>query len=178
MFVNKHFTNFTNIQLENSYDQECEIFRIVFLYEHKLLLSGSARKPNKIWVDKVSEFYSNSFKKWLKFNDTEMYSIHNEGKFVVAKRFIRTVKTKIYKYMISKSKNVYIHKLGDILNEYNNTYHKIVKMKPVHIKKNTYIDSNKEVNDNDKDLKFKFGDQNTKIFLLKDTLQTSLKKFL
>ena len=56
-------------------------------------------KPNKIWVDKVSEFYNNSFRKWLKDNDIEMYPIHNEGKSVVAERFIRALKTKIYKYM-------------------------------------------------------------------------------
>ena len=74
----------------------------------QIILKESNRKPNKIWVDKGSEFYNNSFKKWLKDNDIEMYSIHNEGKSVVAKRFIRTLKTKIYKYMTSVSKNVYI----------------------------------------------------------------------
>ena len=61
-------------------------------------------KPNKIWVDKGSEFYNNSFKKWLKDNDIEMYSIHNEGKSFAAERFIRTLKNKIYKYMTSVSK--------------------------------------------------------------------------
>ena len=114
------------------------------------------RKPNKIWVDNGSEFYNSSFKKWLKDNDIEMYSIHNEGKSVVAERFIRTLKTKIYKYMTSVSKNVYIDKLNDIVNEYNNTYHRTIKMKPVDVKDNAYIDSNKEVND--KDPKFKIGD--------------------
>ena len=85
-----------------------------------------------------------------------MYSIHNEGKSVVAERFIRTLKTKIYKYMTSISKNVYIDKLDDIVNEYNNTYHRTIKMKPVDVKDDTYIDSNKDVND--KDPKFKVGD--------------------
>ena len=65
------------------------------------ILKKSDRKPNKIWVDKGSEFYNNSFKKWLKDNDIEIYSIHNEGKFVVAERFIRKLKTKSYKYMTS-----------------------------------------------------------------------------
>ena len=88
------------------------------------ILDDSNRKPNKIWVDKGSEFYNNSFKKWLKDNDNEMYSIHNEEKSVVAERFIRILKTKIYKYMISVSKNVYIDKLDDILHQYNNTYHR------------------------------------------------------
>ena len=68
------------------------------------ILDKSGRKPNKIWVDKGSEFYNSSFKKWLKDNDIEMHSIHNERKFVVAERFIRTLKTKIYKQMISNIK--------------------------------------------------------------------------
>ena len=68
-----------------------------------------------------------------------MYSIHNEGKSVVAERFIRTLKTKIYKYMTSISKNVYMDKLDDIVNEYNNTY-RTIKMKSVDVKDNTYID--------------------------------------
>ena len=85
-----------------------------------------------------------------------MYLIHNEGKFVVAERFIRTLKTKFYKYMTSCiSKNVYVNKLDDIVDEYNNTYHRTIKMKPVDVKDNTYIDFNKEVND--KDPKFKVG---------------------
>ena len=59
------------------------------------ILDDSKRIPNKIWVDKGSEFYNNTFKKWLKDNNIETYLIHNEGKSVVAERFIRTVKTKI-----------------------------------------------------------------------------------
>ena len=57
-----------------------------------------------MWVDKGSEFYSSSFKKWLKDNDIEMYSTHNEGKSVVAERFIRTLKNKIYKHTTLVSK--------------------------------------------------------------------------
>ena len=60
-----------------------------------------------------------------------MYSTHNGGKFVIAERFIRTLKNKIYKYMTSVSKNMYIEKLDDIVNEYNNAYHSTIKMKPV-----------------------------------------------
>ena len=101
----------------------------------------SNRKPNKIWVAKESEFYNSYFKKWLKDNDIEMHSIHNEEKFVVAEWVIRTLKTKIYRYMTSISKNVYIDKLDDMVNEYNNTYHRTVKMKPVDVKDNAYIDS-------------------------------------
>ena len=100
-------------------------------------LDKPGRKPNKIWVDKRSEFYNSSFKKWLKDNDIEMYSIHNGGKSVVAERFIRILKTKIYKHMVSVSKNVYINKLDDIVNEYNNKYHRKIKMKPVDVEDNT-----------------------------------------
>ena len=66
--------------------------------------------------------------------------MHNEGKSIVAERLIRTLKNKIYKYMTSISKNVYINKLGGIVNEYNNTYHKTNKMKSIDVKSRTYID--------------------------------------
>ena len=86
------------------------------------MLKKSNQKLNKIWADKGSEFYNSSFKKWLKDNNIDMYSTHNKGKSVVAERFIKTLKTKIYKCMTSISQNVYIDKLDDIVNEYNNTY--------------------------------------------------------
>ena len=76
-----------------------------------------------MWVDKNNEFYNSSFKKWLKDNDIEIYSTHNKRKSVVAERFITTLKSKIYKYMTSIWKDVYVGKLDDIVNEYNNTYH-------------------------------------------------------
>ena len=85
-----------------------------------------------------------------------MYSTHSEGKSVVAERFIRTLKNKIYKYMTSISENVYIDKLDDIVNECNNTYHRTIKTRPTDVKDNTCIDTNKEVNN--KDPKFKVGD--------------------
>ena len=124
------------------------------------IIKESDRKSNKICVDKRSEFDNSSFKKWLEDNDIEIYSIHNKGKSVVAERFIWTLKTKIYKYMASISENVYINKLDDTVNECN-TYHRTIKMKPVDVKDNAYIDwielhSNKEVND--KDRKFKVDD--------------------
>ena len=65
-----------------------------------------------------------------------MYSTHNEGKSVITERFIRTLRNKIYKYMTSVSKNVYMDKLDDIINKYKNTYHSTIKMKPVDVKSN------------------------------------------
>ena len=123
----------------------------------QIILKQSNRKPNEIWVDKGSEFYNAFFRKWLQDNDTVVYSTHNEGKSVVAERFIKTLKSKIYKYMTSISKNVYIDKLDDIVNEYNNTYHTTIKMKPIDIKDNTYINTDKKINN--KDPKFKVGDR-------------------
>ena len=90
-----------------------------------------------------------------------MYFIHNEGKSVVAERFIRKLKNKIYKYMTAISKNVYIDKFDNIVNEYNNTYHRTIKMKPADAKDNTYTDSmdlHSEKKVNDKDPIFKVGD--------------------
>ena len=111
------------------------------------ILGESNRKPNKIWVDKGSKFYNRSMKSWLQDNDIELYSTLNERKSVVAERFIRTLKNKIYKYMASISKIVYIDKLDNIVNKYNNTY-STIKVKPVDVKASTNIDFNKE---NDKE---------------------------
>ena len=86
-----------------------------------------------------------------------MYSTHNEGKSVVAERFIKTLKSKIVKkYMTSVSKNVYIDKLDDIVDKYNNTYHTTIKTKPIDVKGNAYIITSREINN--KDPKFKVGD--------------------
>ena len=85
-----------------------------------------------------------------------MYSTHNEGRSAVAEKYIRTLETKTYKYMTSISKNVYIDKLDEIVNKYNNTYYRPVKMNPVDVKDNTHIDFGKE--NNNKDPKFQVGD--------------------
>ena len=85
-----------------------------------------------------------------------MYSTHNEGKSVVAERFIRTSKNKIYKHMTAISINVYFDVLNDIVDEYNNTYHKTIKMKPVDVGHDSFAECNEESNENDP--KFKIGD--------------------
>ena len=73
-------------------------------------------------------------KSFLQNDDIEMYSTHNKGKSVVAERFIRTLKNKIYKYMTLVSENVYIDKFDDIVNKYNNTYLSTIKIRPVDVK--------------------------------------------
>ena len=91
----------------------------------KIISKG--RKPNKIWVDQGSEFYNNSFKRFSKIINIEMYSTYNEEKSAVAERFIRTLKNKIFKQMTSVSNNVYFDVLDDIVNKYNNTVHRTIK---------------------------------------------------
>ena len=85
-----------------------------------------------------------------------MYSTHNEGKSVIAERFITTLKNKIYKHMTAISKNVYFNVSNDIVDEYNNTDHRIIKMKPIYVKNNYFAKYNEE--SNEKDPKFKLND--------------------
>ena len=92
------------------------------------IIKQSNRKPNKIWIDQGGEFYNNVFEKWLSDNDINMHSTHNEGKSVVAERFIRTLKNKLYKHMTATGKNVYYDVLDDVVNKYNNTKHSTIKM--------------------------------------------------
>ena len=85
-----------------------------------------------------------------------MYSTYNEGKSIVAKRFIRTLKSKIFKHMAVVSKNVYFDVLHDIVNIYNNTVHRSIKMKPIDVTPNFYAEYNED--SNKKDPTFKVGD--------------------
>ena len=120
----------------------------------KIISEG--RKPNNIWFDHSSEFYNNSFKYFLKIDNIEMYSTYNEEKFVVAERFIRTLKNKIIKHMTDISKNVYFDAVDDFVNKYNNTFHKAIKMKPIGVTDDSYAEYNEDFNK--KGPKFKFGD--------------------
>ena len=112
------------------------------------ILDKSERKPNKIWVDQGGAFYNHNFKKWLANNDVSIYSTYNERKSVVAERF---------KHMTTVSKNVYYDVLDAIVKKYNNTRHSTIKMKPIDVKGNTYINTDKKISN--KDPKFKVGDR-------------------
>ena len=122
------------------------------------IIKQSNRKPNKIWVDQGGEFYNNFFKKWLSDNDIIVYSTYNEGKSVVAERFIRTLKSKLYKHMTAIGRNAYYDVLDDVVNKYNNTKHSIIKMKPINVIDNNnkivYIDEH-----NEKRSRFKIRDR-------------------
>ena len=82
----------------------------------------------------------------MKINNTEMYSTFNEGKSVVAERLIKTLKNKIYKHMTAISKNVYYDALDDIVNKYNNTVHKTIKMKPIEVTSDSFAEYNEDSN--------------------------------
>ena len=109
-------------------------------------LESSNRKPNKTWVDQDGEFYNKLFKRFLKINNTEMYWTYNEEKSVVAERFIKTLKNNFFKHMTAVSKNVYFDVLDDIVNKYNNTVHRSIKMKPVDVKSDCYAEFNEDSN--------------------------------
>ena len=110
----------------------------IFNAFQKIISKG--RKSNKIWVDQGGEFYSKFFKRFLKINNIEMYSTYNEGKSAVAERFIRTLKNKTFEHMTAVSKSVYFDVLGDIVNKYNNTVHRSIKMKPTDVTSDSYAE--------------------------------------
>ena len=110
-----------------------------------------------------------------------MYSTYNEEKFVIAKRFIRTLKNKIFKHMTAVSKNVYFDVLDNIVDKFNNPAHRSMKMKPIDVTSDSYTeyseDANKKKILNSK-LVIMLEFKNTKTFLRKDTLKIGQKKFL
>ena len=115
-------------------------------------ITSQGRKPNKIWVDQGGEFCNNLFKRFLKINNIKMYSPYNKGKSVVAERFVRTLKNKIFKHMTA----VYFDVLDHIVDKYNNTVHKTIKMKPIDVTSDSYAEYDED--SNEKDPKFKVGD--------------------
>ena len=117
---------------------------LVLLMRLKIISEG--RKPNKIWVHQGSEFYNNSFKGFLKIDNIKMHSIYNVGKSVLAERFIRTLKNKIFKHMTAISKNVYFDLLDDIVDKYNKTVHRSIIMKPIDVTDDSYAEYNEDFN--------------------------------
>ena len=139
---------------------------------------SEGRKPNEMWVDQGREFCNNSFKDFLKINNIEMYATYNEGKSVVAEIFIRTLKNKIFKHMTAISKNVYFDMLDDIVNKYNNTVHKTIKMNPIDIIDDSYAEYKEDFKFLNLKLAIMLEFQNIKTFLRKNILEIGWKKFL
>ena len=113
-------------------------------------------KSNKIWVDQGREFYDKLLKRFLKINDIEMYLAYNERKSVFTERFIRKLKNKIFKQMAAISTDIYFDVLDNIVNKYNNTAHRTIKIKPTRVTSDSYAESNEDSNVTK--LKFKVGD--------------------
>ena len=127
-----------------------------FINAFKKTLRDSNRKPNKIWVDQVSEFYNKYLRDFLKINDIEMYSTCNEGKSVVAERFIRTLKNTIFKHVTAIQQNIYFDVWDDIVDKYTNTVHRTIRIKPIEATDGSYAEYNEIPNK--KDPKFKVHD--------------------
>ena len=119
----------------------------------KIISEG--KKTNKIWVDQGSEFYNNLLKRFLKTNITEMYSTYTEGKSVLAEDLLERWRKKFFN-KTAVSINAYFDVLADIVNKYNNTVHRSIKMKPINITSDSYAEYNED--SNKKDPKFKVGD--------------------
>ena len=116
-----------------------------------LKIISKERKPNRIWVDQVGEFYNNLFKMFLKINSIEMYWTYNEGTSV-----IRPLKNKIFKHMTAAWEDVYFDVLDDIVNKYNDTVHRTIEMKPIDVTSDSYAVYNEDSNVTNP--KFKVGD--------------------
>ena len=114
-------------------------------------------------------------------NNNEIYSTYNEGKSAATERFIRTLKNKIFKHMTTISKSVYFDVLDNIVDRYNNTVHRTIKIKPIKVTDDYYAEYNEDPS-NKKVLNLKLATMlellNVKTFLLKDILQIGQKKFL
>ena len=120
------------------------------------IVNQSNHKPKNLWVDQGTEFYNNCMQKWLDDNDILMYSTHNEAKSVVAERFIRTMKDKIYKKMTANDSKSYLGYLNKLVDQYNNTYHRSIDKEPVDV---DYSVLTEEIESNLKTPKFKVSDR-------------------
>ena len=105
------------------------------------------KRLDQFKMDSTSEDFRGVCKTWENLQNTEMYSTYNEGKSVVAERFIRMLKNKIFKHMKAVSKNVYFNALDDIVNKYNNTVHRTIKMKPIDITSDSYAEYSEDSNE-------------------------------
>ena len=123
-----------------------KVKRGISIFDAFQKIMSKGRKPNKIWVDQGGGFCNNIFKRFLKTSNTEMYSTYNEGKSVVAERFIETLKNKVFKHIAAVSKNFYFDVLDDIVNKYNNTVHRTIKMRPIDVTSDSYAECNEESN--------------------------------
>jgi len=142
----------------------------------KKIISESERSPENFWVDRGTEWYNKSFQDYIKSQDMKMYSTHGESKAVVAERFIKTIKDKIYKYFTSEQTHNWIKVLPGLVKTYNNTKHSTIKMTPVEASKDknqipVFLNLTKPNKKRDNlEPKFKVGDL-VRISRLKETFE-------
>jgi hypothetical protein len=127
------------------------------------IMKSSDRKPNKLWTDSGSEFYSTVFKKFLKENDIIIYSVYNENHSAVVERFNRTLKEAMWRKFDENDNQKWMKMLPELLYEYNNKVHSTIKMTPNEASKDKNEDelSTRMTTANDKkqNPKFKVGDR-------------------
>ena len=111
--------------------------RIIIVNAFQKIISRG-RKPNNIWLDQGGGFYNKLFKRFLIINNIEIYSTENEGKSVIAGKFIRTLENKTFKHITAISKNVYFDVLDDIVKKYNNTVYRAIKIKSIDATSDSY----------------------------------------
>ena len=120
------------------------------------IVNESNRKPNKLWVDQGREFYNKLMQEWLDNNDILMYSTHNEGKSVIAERFIKTLKSKIYKKMTANNNKSYLPYWNKLVDLYNNTYHHFINKRPINADYSAFTEN---IETSPKAPKFKVNDR-------------------
>ena len=143
------------------------------------IVNESNCKPNKLRVYQGRELYNKSMREWFNNNDILMLSTHNEGKSVIAERFIKTLKSKIFKRMTANGRKSYLSYLNKLVDEYNNTYHHFTKKKPINA---DYSALAENIETNPKATEFKVNDRmritEYKNILVKVTLKNGQEKYL
>ena len=92
----------------------------------RLTLPSEGRKPEKLRTDKGTEFVNESFQQYLKKKGIQFYTANNEPKASVVERVNRTLKSKLYRYFTAVNSLCYINILQDLVDSYNNTYHRTI----------------------------------------------------
>ena len=143
------------------------------------IVSESNCKPNKLWVDQAKEFFNKLIQEWLENNDILMYSAHNKGKSVIGKRFLKTLKAKIYKKLTANFSKSYLSYLNKLIDQYNNTFHHYINKKAINA---DYFALNKKIERILKPLNLKLKIESKflsiRIILVKVTLEIGQEKYL
>ena len=125
---------------------------IVNAFQNVVLKEQNQIKYGLISMKNFTISFFNTIR-FLKINNIEIYSTYNEGKSVVDERFIRPLENKIFKRMAAISKNFYFHVLDDIVNKFNNTVHRTIKIKPIDVTSDSYAEYSEDSNEKDRTFK-------------------------